>query len=188
MEMPQSATVARALRLITESTGVVPFCQCLTLRLAAREALGGTGRRLVGEAAAADGEGMAGREASDERGAARLARVEGAGIARATPKGIVPVSPAGHSEVFPLLIPYGSCRELDSTGFCSRKKNLNQKPCESCKTNLQNKRIGHLRRRGAGSLIPSPPRSTPPPHAPAPPAAASVQAARAGGEQGRPGG
>ena len=44
---------------------------------APRRRLGGTGRRLVGEAAAADGEGMAGREASDERGAARLARVEG---------------------------------------------------------------------------------------------------------------
>ena len=123
MEMPQSATVARALRLITESTGVVPFCKCLTLPTftgrcegggAPRRRLGGTGRRLVGEAAAADGEGMAGREASDERGAARLARVEGAGKARATPKGIVPVSPAGHSEVFPVLIPCGSRRELDS--------------------------------------------------------------------------
>ena len=83
-------------------------------RGAAKEALGGTGRRLVGEAAAADGQGMAGREASDERGAARLARVEGAGKARATPKGIVPVSPAGYSEVFPVLIPCASRRELDS--------------------------------------------------------------------------
>ena len=114
MEMPQSATVARALRLITESTGSASASRSARLRGAAREALGGTGRRLVGEAAAADGEGMAGREASDERGAARLARVEGAGKARATPKGIVPVSPAGHSEVFPVLIPCASRRELDS--------------------------------------------------------------------------
>ena len=75
--MPQSATVARALRLITESTGSASASRSARLRGAAREALGGTGRRLVGEAAAADGEGMAGREASDERGAARLARVEG---------------------------------------------------------------------------------------------------------------
>ena len=80
MEMPQSATVARALRLITESTWVVPFWQCLTLRTVtgrreggAGPPLGGTGRRLVGEAAAADGEGTAGRKASDERGAAHLA-------------------------------------------------------------------------------------------------------------------
>ena len=79
-----------------------------------KKALGGTGRRLVGEVAAEDGEGMAGSEASDERGAARLPGVEGAGIARATPKGIVPVSPARHSEVFPGLIPCGSRRELDS--------------------------------------------------------------------------
>ena len=41
---------------------------------AAREALGGTGRRLVGEAAAADGEGTAGREASTS--AARRASQE----------------------------------------------------------------------------------------------------------------
>ena len=84
--MPQSATVTRALRLVTESTGV-PSCQCLTasrsvqLRGAARAALGGTGRRHVGEDAAADGEGTAGREAKDERGAARLAGVEGGVIA-----------------------------------------------------------------------------------------------------------
>ena len=69
--MPQSATVAKALRLITESTGV-PFCQFLTvsrtvqLRGAAREALGGTGGRHVGEDAAADGEGTAGRKTKDE--------------------------------------------------------------------------------------------------------------------------
>ena len=100
---------------------------------AAREALGGTGRRLVGEAAAADGEGTAGREASDERGAARLAGLEGGGIARATPKGIVPVSPAGHSEVFPVLIPCGSRRELDS----AVEKELSQKPCESCETKVK---------------------------------------------------
>ena len=85
--MPQSTTVARALRHITESTGVVPFCQCLTLRTVtllrgdARKALGGTGRLLVGEAAAADGEGTACSEASDKRSVARLTGVEGAGTA-----------------------------------------------------------------------------------------------------------
>ena len=81
--MPQSTTVARALRHITESTGVVPFCQCLTLRTVtllrgdARKALGGTGRLLVGEAAAADGEGTvtAGSKASNERCVAHLAGV-----------------------------------------------------------------------------------------------------------------
>ena len=80
--MPQSSTVARGLRLVTESTGV-PFCQCLTasrsvqLRGTARAALGGTGRRHVGEDAAANGDGAADSEAKDERGAARLAIVEG---------------------------------------------------------------------------------------------------------------
>ena len=97
--MPQSATEAIALRLITESTGVVPFCQCLTLctvtplRGATRGALEGYGLLLVGEAAASDGEGTAGREASNERGAARLARVEGGGIARATQKALFPYNP-----------------------------------------------------------------------------------------------
>ena len=60
----------------------------------AREALGGTWRRLFGEAAAADGEGTTGREERDEHCAARLAGVEGGGIARTaavTQKGIVPV-------------------------------------------------------------------------------------------------
>ena len=60
---------------------------------------------VCGEAASAHGDGKACREASDERGAARLARVEGGGIALATPKLIVPFSPAGHSEVFPVVIP-----------------------------------------------------------------------------------
>ena len=32
IEVPQSAAVAGALRLITESTGVAPFWKCLTLR------------------------------------------------------------------------------------------------------------------------------------------------------------
>ena len=74
--MPQSATVARALRLITESTGIVPFCQCLTLRpVTGRRDEGG--QQHAGEAAAADGECTAGREASDECDAARLARDEG---------------------------------------------------------------------------------------------------------------
>ena len=40
--------------------------------------------------AVADGDGTAGREASDERGAARLAGVEDGGIARATQKGWFP--------------------------------------------------------------------------------------------------
>ena len=62
----------------------------------------------------ADGEGTADREANDERCAARLAGVEGVGIARATSKGISPISPARHSEVFPVLIPWGGRRELDS--------------------------------------------------------------------------
>ena len=60
--MPQSATVTRALRLITESTGASRFAR---IRGAAREALGGTGLQLVSEAAAADDEGTAGREATN---------------------------------------------------------------------------------------------------------------------------
>ena len=89
--MPQSATVARALRLITESSRVVHFCQCLTLRPvtgAAREALRGIGLLLVGEKAAADCEGTACCKTSDERCAVLLACVEGGGIARATQKGL----------------------------------------------------------------------------------------------------
>ena len=62
-------------------------------RKAATEALGDTERRLVGEAAAADGEGTIGREASDERGAARLAGVECGGIARAPQKALFPYHP-----------------------------------------------------------------------------------------------
>ena len=79
------------------------------LRGAARVALGGTGRRLAWEAAAADGEGTAGREASDERGAARLAGVErgGGGHSAGDSKGIVSLSHAGNSEVVPVLIPCG---------------------------------------------------------------------------------
>ena len=45
IEMPQSATVAIALHLITESTGVVPFCQCLTLCTVTGRHNGGTGRQ-----------------------------------------------------------------------------------------------------------------------------------------------
>ena len=141
--MPQSATVARALRLITESTGVVPFCMCLTLPTFTGRREGGARRHW---AAAEDGEGTAGSEASDEHAAARLAGVEGGGIARATPKGIVPVPPAGHSEVFPVPIPCGSRRELDSavekefekeTLRILRNKRKNEKkvfakPCETC--------------------------------------------------------
>ena len=41
----------------------------------------------------ADGEGTAGREASDERGAAHLAGIEGGGIVRATPTGLFPYHP-----------------------------------------------------------------------------------------------
>ena len=121
--MPQSATVARALCLITESTGVVPFCKCLTLCTvsvllgAAREALGGgTGLLLVGEAAAADCESSACLEASDERSAACLTAVEGGGIAaiaQATHRDCS-LSPAGNSEILPVLIPCGSRKELDS--------------------------------------------------------------------------
>ena len=58
---------------------------------------------------------------------ALLSGVEGAGIARATQK----VSPAGNSEVFPVLIPCGSRRELDSA--VEKRigvKNL-AKPCET---------------------------------------------------------
>ena len=68
-------------------------------------ALGGGGRRHVGEDAAADGEGSAGREAKDKRSAASLAGVESGGIARAAgaavTEGIVPISPAGYSERLP---------------------------------------------------------------------------------------
>ena len=91
------ATVARALRLITEST-VVLFCKshCLTLRPVTGRSEGGTGRQHVGEDAAANGEGTAGSEGKDERGAARLAGVEGGGIARAeavTQQGLFPYHP-----------------------------------------------------------------------------------------------
>ena len=113
------ATVARALRLITDSKGVVPSCKNLTLRTVTvtGRSEGGSRRHRAAacwEAAVADGEGTACSEANDERCAARLAGVEGVGIARATPKGIVPISPARHSEVFPVLIRWGACRELDS--------------------------------------------------------------------------
>ena len=43
--------------------------------------------------AVADGDGTAGREASDERGAARLAGVEGGSITRATQQGLFPYHP-----------------------------------------------------------------------------------------------
>ena len=55
--------------------------------------LGGIGLLLVAEAAAADSEGTACRKASDESGAALLAGVEGAGIARATQKRWFPYHP-----------------------------------------------------------------------------------------------
>ena len=63
IEMPQSATVARALRLITESTEVVPFWKCLTLRRlrgAAREAGRGEGGARRHRAAACWGGGGGG--------------------------------------------------------------------------------------------------------------------------------
>ena len=64
IEMPQSATVARALHLITESKVIVPFCQCLTLRTVTGRREGGAGRH---RAAACWGGGGGGR-----RGQGRL--------------------------------------------------------------------------------------------------------------------
>ena len=117
--MPQSETVARALLLqvITESTWVVPSCQCLTLRTVTGRREGGTGRHW---AAACWGGGGGGRRGHGRPRSERRAR-------RGAPRrswgwehnagdstGIVPVSPAGNSEVFRVLIPCGSGRELDS--------------------------------------------------------------------------
>ena len=118
--MPQLATVARALLLISESTGVVPFCQCLMLCLV-------TGRREVGAGthwAAAFRGGCCCRqqehcqqrsELEALRGAAALlAQVEGGGIALATQEGLFQHHLQETMKVFQLLIPYGSHRELDS--------------------------------------------------------------------------
>ena len=95
MEMPQSETVARALLLqvITESTWVVPSCQCLTLRTVTGRREGGTGRHWAAACWGGGGGGRRGREASDERGAARLAGVEGGSITRATQQGLFPYHP-----------------------------------------------------------------------------------------------
>ena len=129
-EMPQLATVSRALRLITESTGVVPSCQCLTLRLSGRSE-GGTGRHW----AVACWGGCGGRrgpqghrycQPRSEKRALCGAPHQSWELGHSTgdSKGIVPVLPAGNSESLPstdfMWITY-------STGFCSRKKNLSQK-------------------------------------------------------------
>ena len=59
---------------------------------------------------------MAGSEAKDERGAARLARVERGGIARAaavTQKRLFPYHQQDTVNVFPAQTPWGTRRELD---------------------------------------------------------------------------
>ena len=122
-EMPQQATVARALRLITESTGVVSFCQCLTLRTDTGRSEGGAGMNRAA-ACLADGKGTACCEASDQRVVVRLVGVEGSGIARAaavTQKGIVLISPARSSK---RLLSLDSMGNTQRSGFCSTKKNL----------------------------------------------------------------
>ena len=72
--MPQSATVARALRLVTVGTGT--FLSLSDAQPGYWAQLGGTWLWHVGEAAAVDCEGTTRRELSDERGAERLAGVE----------------------------------------------------------------------------------------------------------------
>ena len=67
----------------------------------------------------------AGSEAKDERGAARLAGVEGESIARAaavTQKGLFPYQLPDTVNFFPAQTPWGTRKELDSAEL--RKKNL----------------------------------------------------------------
>ena len=71
IEMPQSTTVARALRLITESTWVVPFWQCLTLRTVTGRRKGGAGRHRAAACGGRRGHGRPQSKRQARRGAPR---------------------------------------------------------------------------------------------------------------------
>ena len=125
--MPQLAIVKRALRLITVCTGVVPFCQCLTLCPVPDRSEGGTGRHWE---KSSWGGGVGGQRGHCQPWSERLGwrcaphQICGWGHSTGNSKGIVPVSPARNSESRPSTDSMGITKR---TGFCSRKKNLSQK-------------------------------------------------------------